>query len=111
VNQAHNRIVTAKTALETPDAAPPPGGCWCCGTIDDPAQMVHLGNHPEVALCRGCARWVAKQAWEIDDRSKNGLLVSARDRFRAARRGVINRGWHRNPVLGRPLRWIGRHLP
>jgi hypothetical protein len=73
--------------------------------------MVHLGNHPEVALCRACARWAAKQAWEIEDRSKTGLVVSARDRLRAARRGVIQRGWHRSPLIGRPLRWIGRHLP
>lgn len=24
--------------------------CWCCGAIDDPARVVPLGNHPEVAL-------------------------------------------------------------
>src|SRR5690349_7322365 len=21
---------------------PPPGQCWCCGSIDDPERMVHL---------------------------------------------------------------------
>lgn len=73
--------------------------------------MVHLGNHPEVALCLSCARWAAKEAWEIEDRARTGPLVLARDRFRAARRHVIHRGWHRHPLLGRPLRWIGKRLP
>jgi hypothetical protein len=73
--------------------------------------MVHLGNHPEVALCRPCARWAAKEAWEIEDRDKAGALVNMRGRFRQLRRAVIHRNWHRHPVLGRPLRWLGRHLP
>jgi hypothetical protein len=34
-----------------------------------------------------------------------------RDRLRAARQLVIRRGWHRAPVIGRPLRWLGRRLP
>jgi hypothetical protein len=88
-----------------------PSRCWCCGVIDDPERMVHLGNHPEVALCRPCARWAAKEAWEIEDRDKTGVLVSMRDRFRHLRRGVIHRNWHRHPLFGRPLRWLGRHLP
>ena len=37
------------TAHGQPD--PPQGRCWCCGSIDDPDRMVHLGIHPEVALC------------------------------------------------------------
>jgi hypothetical protein len=103
-------MTTARTSLDTGDR-PAPGQCWCCGTVDDPTQMVHLGDHPEVALCRGCARWAAKQAWEIEDRAKSGPLVTARDRFRNARQAVIHRGWHRNRMIGAPLRWIGRHLP
>ena len=85
--------------------------CWCCGAVDDPYLMVRLGNHPEVALCRACARWAAKRASEIDDRSGSGVLVVVRGRLRAARKGVIRRGWHENGVLGRPLRWLGRYLP
>jgi len=85
--------------------------CWCCGTVDDPARMVHLGNHPEVALCVACGRWAAKQAWEIEDRARTGPLVMARDRFRQLRRGVIQRGLHHNRILGRPLRWLGKRLP
>ena len=100
-------VVTAQGHPEPP----PPGQCWCCGSTDDPDRLVHLGNHPEVALCRPCARWAAKQAWEIEDRDKTGLLVKLRDRFRHLRRGVIDRDWHRLPVVGRPLRWLGKHLP
>jgi hypothetical protein len=99
----------ARTAVE--DAFDTPSQCWCCGAVDDPTRMVHLGNHPEVALCRACARWAAKQAWEIDDRTKTGLLVRVRERFRSLRRAVIDRGWHRSKLLGRPLRWLGDHLP
>jgi hypothetical protein len=73
--------------------------------------MVHLANHPEVALCRPCARWAAKQAWEIEDRDKIGVLRMMRDRVRHLRRGLIDRNWHRLPVIGRPLRWLGRHVP
>ena len=97
------------TAQGRPD--PPPGQCWCCGSIDAPDRMVHLGNHPEVATCRPCARWAAKEAWEIEDRAKTGPLVTLRDRFRKLRRGVIDRSWHRHPVLGRPLRWLGNLSP
>ncbi|MGH8960231.1 MAG: hypothetical protein ACRDWT_03355 [Jatrophihabitantaceae bacterium] len=85
--------------------------CWCCGAIDDPARLVHLGNHPEVAVCTRCARSIAKWAWEIEDRSRTGLAVRARDRFRSVRRAVIARGWHRSRFVGGPLRWLGRHLP
>jgi hypothetical protein len=73
--------------------------------------MIHLDNHPEVEMCRLCARWAAKEAWEIEDRDKTGVLASMRDRFRHLRRRVIDRNWHRHPVLGPPLRWLGKHLP
>jgi hypothetical protein len=85
--------------------------CWCCGAVDDPARMVHLGNHPEVVLCVGCARWASKQAWEIEDRAKSGPLVSGRDRLRAARRSVIEHGWHNSRWFGGPIRWLGKRLP
>jgi hypothetical protein len=101
--------VAAQTLNE--DAFADRSECWCCGAIDDPARMVHLGNHPEVALCIRCARWASKEAWEIEDRRKTGLLVRARDRFRTLRRGVVLRGWHHHRLFGGPLRWIGRKLP
>jgi hypothetical protein len=102
-------VMATHTAVEDADLSP--SQCWCCGATDDPARMVHLGNHPEVALCLPCARWAANQAWEIEDRSKTGPLVRARDRMRAARRGVVRRGWQHNRLLGGPVRWIGKRLP
>lgn len=89
----------------------PSGKCWCCGAIDDPERMVHLGNHPEVAMCLPCARWAAKEAWKIEDRERTGVLVSARARLRHVRLRVIHRNWHRHRLFGRPLHWLGRHLP
>ena len=85
--------------------------CWCCGLIEDPEKLVHLGNHPEVALCLRCARWVSKQADGIDDRSRTGLAVMLRDRARMARQVVIQRGWQRLPVVGAALRKLGRYTP
>jgi hypothetical protein len=73
--------------------------------------MIHLGNHPEVALCPRCGRWAAKQAGAIDDRGRTGPVVLARDRLRAMRRSVVHRGWQHNRILGGPLRWIGQRLP
>ena len=99
------------TAVGEPDRSPGPGECWCCGRTDDPARLVHLGLHPEVSLCPGCARWAAKEAWEIEDLGRTGPLVMARDQARAVRRAVIERGWHRSPLLGGPLRWLGKRMP
>jgi hypothetical protein len=98
-------------AVEDAEVEPCSCSCWCCGATDAPERMVHLGNHPEVALCLGCARWAAKEAWAIEDQRRTRLVVRARDRFRSIRRGVVNRGWHRRRVLGGPLRWIGKRLP
>lgn len=99
----------SRTAVEDADATT--SECWCCGCSDDPTRMVHLGNHPEVFLCVRCAHSVSKWAWEIEDRSKTGPLVVARDRLRVVRRLVIERGWHRRPVVGGLTRWIGKRLP
>ena len=88
-----------------------PSECWCCGTVDDPARMVHLQNHPEVALCVPCARWASQQAWAIEDQGRTGPVVLVRDRLRSARLAVVRRGWHNNRIVGRPLRWLGKRLP
>lgn len=85
--------------------------CWCCGAAERPELMVHLHDHPEVALCRGCARWVAQRARAIDDQVTPGALAPARDLVRRIRKFVIARGWHEHPLLGRPLRWIDKRLP
>lgn len=85
--------------------------CWCCGRIESPEKLAHLGNHPEVAVCVQCAYWLKTSAREIEDRSRTGPAVRFRDRLRQLRRGVMGRGWHGNRLVGRPLRWLGRHLP
>lgn len=85
--------------------------CWCCGSVGNGDRMVHLGNHPEVALCLRCARFVAKSGREIEDRDKDGGAARARDQFRTVRKAVVRRGWHNAPVIGAALRWIGRRTP
>ena len=93
------------------DHAPNGSECWCCGMVDEPRRMIHLGNHPEVALCVRCGYWAAKRAGEVEDRDKSGPLVIARDAFRSLRRSVITRGWQHNRVVGGLLRWVGKRLP
>jgi len=85
--------------------------CWCCGTIDVPARMVHLGDHPEVHLCLGCAHFVHHRAWEIEDEGKRGPAALVRDQFRNLRALVIRRGWHQNRFIGDKLRWHDRYVP
>lgn len=96
---------------EQPPANPLPGECWCCGSINEPDRMVHLGNHPEVSVCASCARWAAKEAAEIEDRDGTGPLVLGRDVLRTVRRFVVARGWHRSRFVGGVLRWIGKRMP
>jgi len=85
--------------------------CWCCDTTDTPDRMVHLGNHPEVNICLGCAHFVDQQATEIEDAEKRGAAVFVRDRLRSLRAAVIRRGWHQSRFIGGTLRWLGKHLP
>ncbi|HEU5042955.1 MAG TPA: hypothetical protein VFT75_02350 [Nocardioidaceae bacterium] len=85
--------------------------CWCCGAIEEPAKLVHLGNHPEVAVCIRCAHSLSKWAWEIEDQSRTGPAVRARDGIRRLRKTVIQHGWHHNKIIGRGLRWLGRFTP
>jgi len=101
--------MTIHTAISDEEAGR--SRCWCCGRTEDPTRLVHLGNHPEVTLCLGCAHYVSKRAAEIEDQGKTGLAVRGRDRLRQARAIVIERGLHQHPLLGRPLRWLGKHTP
>lgn len=102
--------MTAHTAIED-EQSPGPSQCWCCSAIADPAQLVHLGNHPEVAVCTRCAHALSKWAWEIEDQARTGLAVRARDRFRRLRKHVVRHDLHNNRLIGRPLRWLGRFTP
>ncbi|MGH3497327.1 MAG: hypothetical protein ACRDP1_07680 [Nocardioidaceae bacterium] len=85
--------------------------CWCCSSREPRERMVALGNHPEVVVCIRCAHSLSKWAWEVEDRDKKSLGARGRDGFRAVRKGVVDRGWHRSRLVGRPLRWLGRFLP
>ena len=85
--------------------------CWCCGSSSSPDRVVRLGDHPEVALCLRCAHWVHQQARSREDAARPTPATRVRDVLRAGRREVLRRGWHRAPVIGRLLRWLGPRLP
>jgi len=90
---------------------PPRSECWCCGVIEDPVKVVHLGNHPEVMVCTRCAHSISRWAREIEDQSRTGLAVRARDQLRRLRETVVQGGWHHHRFIGRPLRWLGKYTP
>jgi hypothetical protein len=85
--------------------------CWCCGTRESPGSVVHLGNHPEVAVCLRCAHFLHQQARGREDAARTSRAARARDGLRAGRRLVIRRRWHEKPGIGRLLRWLGTRLP
>lgn len=85
--------------------------CWCCGNRFTPDELIHLGSHPEVALCTDCARWAHRRATELRDARHRSLGAPVRAAVRRARNHVIARGWHERGALGRLLRRIDRHLP
>lgn len=102
--------MTVHTSVED-EQSPQESQCWCCGMIDDPARLVHLGNHPEVVVCIRCAHSLSKWAWELEDQARTGLAVRARDSFRRLRKKVVQHGWQNNKIFGRGLRWMGRFTP
>jgi hypothetical protein len=85
--------------------------CWCCGVGRPPDAVVHLEDHPEVALCLPCAHFVHQQARSREDAARPSPSARVRDVLRAGRRQVLRRGWQTKPVLGPLLRWLGRRLP
>lgn len=85
--------------------------CWCCGQQKPDVQVVHLGNHPEVVVCLRCAHFLHQQAWSREDAAHPSLATRGRDVLRAGRQEVMRRGWHRKPIIGTALRWLGRRLP
>jgi hypothetical protein len=101
------------TLTSSPDSDVPTGtvACWCCGTSPGQDRLVHLHAHPEVTLCLSCARWLSKSAGELEDRTRTGFAARVRGWRRRARRFVMDHGWHDRRIIGRPLRWIGKHTP
>ena len=97
--------------LSAVDEASEAGRCWCCGATEQPARLVHLGNHPEVMVCIRCAHSLSKRAWEIEDEARTGLATQVRRRIRRVRKSVVRRGWHQNRLVGGALRRLGRLMP
>lgn len=92
-------------------AEPPQPRCWCCGVEARDNELVHLGNHPEVGICPGCAHWVHRRATQLEDEQHPTTAARARAVVHGLRAIVVKRGWHRRGVLGALLRRIDRHLP
>jgi len=85
--------------------------CWCCGNQLPEASMVRLGSHPEAAVCLSCAHFVHKEARAREDAARPSSIGRLRDVLRSGRHLVVDHGWHRLPVVGPGLRWLGRFLP
>ena len=98
-------------AAATGSDATEPLECWCCGGAYQEAELVRLGSHPEVGVCLPCAHYLHQQARGREDALHPSPAARGRDGLRAARRMAMRRQWHRKPIVGRPLRWLGRRLP
>ena len=84
---------------------------WCWGLQRQSDYVVHLGSHPEVAVCLGCAHFLHQRARAREDDLHPSLAGRGRDVLRAGRELVVRRGWQHAPGVGRVLRWLGRRLP
>ncbi len=73
--------------------------------------MARLGAHPEVTVCAPCARSLARAVQAASDGTSRAPLARLRRISLEIRGFVVRRGWHRRGVVGRILRWAGRHLP
>jgi hypothetical protein len=96
------------TAVPSSDQGQPATACWCCGTLTGEEGVVRLGDHPEVAVCLGCAHYLRRRACERVASPLGRRLHRAGATVRDA---VMHRGWHEAPILGPLLRRIDRHLP
>jgi hypothetical protein len=85
--------------------------CWCCGSEFAEAELVHLGQHPEVGVCLRCTRWLQRRAAARYDKQHPTPTARLRAVIHAARAFVIRKGWHEHRVLGALLRRMDRHLP
>jgi hypothetical protein len=85
--------------------------CWCCGRDFAEAELVRLGQHPEVGVCLACAGWLRRHAVQRRDEQQPSPMARVRSGVRAVRNWVIGKGWHERGRLGALLRWIDRQLP
>ena len=101
----------ATAATEVGDSGEAIGRCWCCGATVDETSLTRLGDHPEVGLCVGCARWVYRRSRltaHQNDRDVRARVDRGAARVRAR---VMSVGAHDWPVVGAVLRWLDRHAP
>ena len=103
--------MTAEALHKDRDDTPGRLECWCCGQPRSTDDVVHLGNHPEVAVCLGCAHFLHQRARAREDELRPSAAGRARDGLRAVRGVVIARRWHEKPLIGPVLRWLGTRLP
>lgn len=89
----------------------PPTGCWCCGRDFPDDELVRLGAHPEVGLCRGCAITVRRRALARHHQRHPSVAGRLRGLVDTVRNHVITRGWQQRGLLGALLRRIDRYLP
>jgi hypothetical protein len=82
--------------------------CWCCGRAASEDTLVRLGNHPEVGVCLDCVGFLRRRARDRELSFVRERLRSAADSIRGE---VTARQWHRLPVIGPILRWVGRRSP
>ena len=102
----------------TAEAAPGPatGGpsgvaCWCCGRPRPESDVLRLGEHPQAAVCLGCAHFLHQRARAREDAARPSPAARTRDVLRAARALVVRHGWQTRPVIGPLLRRLNRRLP
>ena len=85
--------------------------CWCCGNTFDESDLTRLGTHPEVGVCRSCAKWLhrrARSAGETGRRAPGAWVLGAVD---SARGRVMRGGVHDWPLIGPLVRRVDRRLP
>lgn len=97
--------------ITTDEHVPGSAECWCCGQAFPVEVLQHLGTHPEVAICAGCAQSLHRRARLAADEHRRRPGAVLRRGFQAVRARVIRRGWHYRPILGRLLRRLDRNLP
>lgn len=70
---------------------------------------MRLGAHPEVTVCRGCARYLNRRAAMLPGPTTPTRVV--RRTTQAVRDRVMARNLHESRFLGRFLRWLDKYLP
>jgi hypothetical protein len=104
--------MTAQTVAGTSEAGPSDEvACWCCGQPTPESDVLRLGEHPEAAVCLGCAHFLHQRARAREDAARPSPAARAREVLRAARGLVVRRGWQNRPVIGPLLRRLDTRLP